>query len=167
MRIHGTPAQLEGRRRRALELLDKGVNPSEVAERIGCSRNSVYFWKQLRDEKGEEGLTPLPIPGRPARLTARQKKTLATTLLPGALSHGYQTDLWTTRRIAQVIQKRFGIEYHPNHIWHLLRGLGWSCQKPEKKAREQNQKEVKHWKRYQWPHIKKLSKTWCPSGLPR
>jgi transposase len=82
------------------------------------------------------------------------------------LSCGYSTDLWTTRRVAEVIENRFGVEYHPNHLWRLLQALGWSCQKPATRARERDEAAIAHWKRYRWPHIKKGRKAWCPSGVP-
>lgn len=75
-------------------------------------------------------------------------------LLDGALKYGYSTDLWTQRRVSEVIGREFGIQYHPNHMWRFLTGLGWSCQKPEKRARERDEAGIQRGKRYQWPHIK-------------
>jgi transposase len=156
MRPHGTPAQLEQRRRRALELLNKGLNPPDVAHKIGCSLSSVYYWHDLQKRKGDEALKPKPATGRPGKLTSRQKRSLTKTLVEGALKNGYSTDLWTTRRIAQIIDKKLDVSYHPNSIWCLLKDMGWSCQKPETRARERDEKKIKQWKRYQWPHIKKV-----------
>jgi transposase len=158
MRPHGTPAQLEQRRRRAVELLDKGLNPPDVAERIDCSLSSVYYWDDLRKKKGEDALKPKPAPGRPEKLGLRQKRSLTQVLLKGAMKNGYSTDLWTLKRISQVVDKRFGVAYHPAHVWKILQDLGWSCQKPERQAKERDEKKVKHWVRYQWPHIKKVQK---------
>ena len=155
MRPYGTQKQLERRRRRALKLLDQGLKPPDVAKKIGCSLSSVYYWNDLRKKGGDEGLKPKPVPGRPDKLTESQKHRLTGILLQGALASSYSTDLWTTRRVAEVIEDRFGVSYHPNHVWRLLRRLGWSCQKPEKRARERDEKKVTHWKRYVWPHIKK------------
>jgi transposase len=86
-------------------------------------------------------------------------------LLKGPRAAGYATELWTLKRIAQLIQKYFDIRYHPNHLWRLLRRLGWSCQKPERRALERNEAVIAHWKRYRWPHIKKRRKAWGPSGF--
>jgi transposase len=80
---------------------------------------------------------------------------LTRLLLKGAGACGFSTDLWTQRRVAQVIQREFGVRYHPHHLWRVLIGLGWSCQKPETRARERNEPAIAHWKRYHWPHIKK------------
>jgi transposase len=134
---------------------------------IGCALKSIYYWKRLRQEGGDEALKPKPVPGRPEKLSGPQKEKLKLTLLQGPLKCGYSTDLWTTRRIGEVIERKLNVVYHPNHIWWLLQEMGWSCQKPERKAREQNKEEVAHWKHHVWPHIKKRQKTWYPSGLPR
>jgi transposase len=167
MRPHGSQEHLEKRRRRAIELLEKGWSLSAVAAKIGCSVSSVFSWREAFRAGGEEGLKAKPVPGRPSRLSERQKQALARMLLKGALRCGYPTDLWTTRRVAQVIHKRWGVQYHPNHLWRLLSTLGWSCQKPEARARERDEEAIAYWKRYRWPHIKKGRKTWCPSGIPR
>lgn len=166
MRPHGSQTQLEKRRRRAVELLRTGWSLSEVAARIGCSVSSVFLWREAFRTRGEAGLKPKPVPGRPTRLSQRHQRALARVLVRGAVKVGYATDLWTTRRVAEVIRKRFGVAYHPNHLWRLLRGLGWSCQKPETRARERDEAAIAHWKRYRWPHIKKRRKTWRPSGVP-
>lgn len=158
MRPHGTQEQLEERRRRALRLLDEGLSPPEVAQKIGCSLSSVYYWDELRETKGEDALKPKPVPGRPGRLTERQKRSLTRTLVEGPLKYGYTTDLWTLGRVAKVIDKRFGVIYHPGHVWKILKELGLSYQKPETRAREQDEKEIARWKRYSWPHIKKVRK---------
>ena len=165
MRPHGSPAQLEQRRRRAVELLDKGLNPPEVAGKIGCSLSSVYYWNELKQKKGGEGLKSKPVPGRPEKLGGREKKALMKILLKGPLKQGYSTDLWTLKRISKVVDKRFDVEYHPSHVWKILQDLGWSCQKPERQARERDEKKVKRWVRYSWPHIKKLSKARGASGV--
>lgn len=165
MRPHGNQKHLEQRRRRAVEMLEDGMSLSAVANKIGCSPGSVHFWREAYRRKGEAGLKAKPVPGRPSHLAPRQKKALTRLLLKGAMSCGYATDLWTTRRVAEVVRKRFHIAYHSNHLWRLLKGLGWSCQKPETKARERNEEAIEHWKRHQWPHIKKSRKAWGPSGI--
>lgn len=167
MRPYGSQEQLERRRRRAIELLKKGWSLSAVAAKIGCSASSVFLWRAVVRKRGAQGLKAKPVPGRPSRLTQWQKQALARILVMGALRCGYSTDLWTTRRVAEVIEKRFGIDYHPNHLWRILNALGWSCQKPQTRARERDEEAIEHWKRYQWPHIKKGRRTWRPSGVPR
>ncbi len=161
------PEQLEKRRRHAIRLLKKGKTLSAVAKFIGCSVSSVFLWAQVVRRKGLEGLSAKPIPGRPPKLTPAQQKRLTRLLLKGPLALGYSTDLWTTRRVAEVIWQQFHVRYHPNHVWRLLTGLGWSCQKPETRARERDEAAIEHWKRYQWPYIKNRRKAWGPSRLPR
>lgn len=165
MRPYGNQKQLERRRRHAIELLKKKKNLLAVSQKIGCSVSSVFRWWEEYRKKGPKALKPKPVPGRPPKLSQRQKQTLTRILLEGAMNYGYSTDLWTQRRVTEVIEDRFGISYHPNHLWRFLQGLGWSCQKPEKRARERNEAAIQHWKRYRWPHIKKRRKGWCPSGI--
>ncbi|MBI4587343.1 MAG: winged helix-turn-helix domain-containing protein [Candidatus Rokubacteria bacterium] len=84
-----------------------------------------------------------------------------------ALGLGYRTDLWTTRRVAEVIRRHFGVRYHPNHVWRLLVGLGCSYQKPERRAQERDEAAIERWKRVRWPAVKKTPPPWRSSRLPR
>lgn len=161
----GSPAQLEHRRLRALELLKAGHGALWVSRKIGCARSAVYAWQEAFQKQGEDGLKAKPAPGRPIRLNPGQRKQLARILLSGATKCGYPSEMWTARRVTEVTERRFGVHYHPNHMWRLLRSLGWSCQKPIKRARERDEAAIEHWKRHTWPHIKKRQKVWSPSRL--
>jgi transposase len=125
----------------------------------------VYTWQKQHQEQGEEGLKSKEVPGRPSKLNERQRKKLVEILLQGAVKSGYTTDLWTTARIGEVIKQRLKVEYHPKYVWNLLTDMGWSCQKPEKVAREKNEQEVGNWKKYRWPHIKKRPEKEGSSGI--
>lgn len=155
MRPPGTPQQLERRRRQAIRLLESGQHLSAVARQWHCAKSSVSRWWDAYRRRGDRGLHARPIPGRPCRLSQDQKRALAAHLLEGALAQGYRTDLWTLERIAQLIRKKFRVRYHPNHVWWLLRGMGWSCQKPERRALQRDERAIAQWKRERWPHIKK------------
>jgi hypothetical protein len=110
-------------------------------------------------------LRPHPIPGLPPKLSASQKKRLATLLLKDPLAAGYRTDLRTLQHVAQRIRRQWGVDYHPCHVWKLLTSLGWSCQKPEGRALQRDDAAVAHWKHNCWPQIRNRS-TWpcLPSG---
>lgn len=165
MRPQGTPRQLEKRRRQAIQLLNKGKTVSAIARWIGASKSSVVRWRDAYHLNGLKALRPRPTPGRPSRLTSRQKEGLTRALVEGPLAAGYTTDLWTLKRVAQVIWKRFRIRYHPNHLWRLLGQLGWSCQKPERRAKQRDEKAIMRWKQSNWPRIKKNRTTWRPSRI--
>jgi transposase len=151
----GSQEHLEKRRQRAIALLKEGWSVLAVARKMGCARSAVYAWWTVFRRHGVRGLQAAPVPGRPPKLTPRQKRALSRILLAGALRSGYSTDLWTQKRVAKVIEERFGVVYHANHMWRFLQSLGWSVQKPVKRARERDEKAIAHWDHYTWPHIKK------------
>lgn len=163
MRPKGSADLISDRRRRAMELLDSGLSLNEVGRRIGCEPSSVMRWRDRREKNGEGVYTVGVSPGRPTRLRVAQLRRLEKTLLKGALASGYRTDLWTTRRIAEVIAHTFGITYHPDHIGRLLGKLGWSHQKPEKRAIERDETEIERWKAKEWPRVKKTPGGWAPT----
>lgn len=167
MRPKGSAEVLADRRRRGLKLLDKGLSLNAVARRLGCRASSVMRWREQRTREGDGVYAVHASPGRPPRLTARQKKQLVGLLLKGALSQGYRTDLWTTARVAEVITRTFGVTYHRDHVGRLLHGLDFSCQKPERRALERNEEEIERWQREAWPRIKKRRGPGGPSRLHR
>jgi transposase len=155
MRTKGSAAELEAKRRIAGSLLLQGKSRAEVARLVNASWNSVNRWKQLLDKGGLEALAAKPNPGRPSRLTAAQCRRVMRILERGALKAGFENDLWTCPRVAAVIEQRFGVKYDDSHVWRLLTKWGWSCQKPQRRAREQNGEAVEQWIRRDWPRIKK------------
>lgn len=163
MRPHGSPKMLEDRRRKVVSLLRQKLSLHEIARRIGCNPSSVMRWRNALRKGGLDSLKAKPVPGRPCQLTAKQKRHLVRILLKGATAHGYRTELWTTLRIAEVIQCHMGITYHRNHVGKLLRQLGWSHQKPERRAIERDEEGIERWKRTVWPRVKKTPHGWEPT----
>lgn len=155
MRPEGSGKQLERRRQRAIALLEEGRAPVEVARLLGVDRRSVRRWNAAYRKLGASGLAARPVPGRPGKLNARQRKQLEAVLLRGAAANGFESDLWTCPRVAQVIRQRFGIGYHVDHIGRLLRSLGWSPQRPTRRALERDEEGIQRWIKRQWPQIKK------------
>lgn len=155
MRPKGSAEALEVRRRIAGRLLQQGKGVREVARLVGAAPSSVSRWKQALEEGGLEALKAKPHPGRPPRLSSEQKETLRTILLAGPQAAGFATDLWTLVRVAEVIERTFGVKYHPGHVWYILRDMGWSAQKPERRARERDEKAIERWRKEGWAQVKK------------
>ena len=147
-----------------MELLDTGLSLNEVARKMDCSPSSVLRWRNQRQKYGEEGLRPKPVPGRPPKITAAQKEKLVALLAKGAMANGYRTELWTTARIAEMIERHFGVTYHRDHIGRLMASLGWSYQKPERRALQRDEAAIEEWKTRQWPAIKKTPSGWAPTS---
>lgn len=155
MRPPGSPKELERRRLRAIALLKEGYQPVEVARTLGVDRRSVRRWKAAYQQKGGRALKAIPSPGRPLKLSIEQRKELEKQLLRGAQKAGFPTDLWTCPRVAEIIKARFGITYHVDHVGRVLRSLGWSPQKPERRAKERDHEKIQRWIKQDWPRIKK------------
>jgi len=155
MRPFGSPEELEARRRHALELMRRGCNDTQIAEALGCTARSVRRWRRQKRRRGQAGLNAKPASGRPRRLSARQRRSLVSRLTRGALACGWTTDLWTCPRIAELIDREFGVRYHVDAVPRLMAALGFSCQKPERLAVERDEAAIRHWVAVDWPRIKK------------
>jgi transposase len=149
---------LEKRRLRGARLLEKGVPPCEVARLLGVNRQSVYQWERTLKESGRAGLKKAGRAGRKPKLSHEEQQELISVLKAGAEKVGYETRLWTIRRVAEVIAERFGVSYDPSQVWRILRGIGWSCQRPTGRALERDEQAITRWKRERWPEVKKTPK---------
>jgi transposase len=164
MRPCGSPEALEARRQRVVALLGQDLSLHEIAHRLGCHASSVLRWRNAWQVGGQAALKAKPASGRPPRLTARQKARLVRLLTQGAMAHGYRTALWTTQRIAALIERHLRVRYHRNHVGKLLHQLGWSHQTPERRAVERDEAGITTWKRSVWPRVKKTSRGWAPTS---
>jgi transposase len=152
MRPKGTAAELERRRRRAVALVEQGESPTVVARILGVRTASVHRWRRLA--RRPHGLDARPVPGPTPGLSDYHLRKLERFLLQGAKKHGWPNDLWTADRVARLIRERLGVSYHPEHVRKILkRRLGWTSQKPKRKARERNDKEIERWLGDELPRI--------------
>ena len=146
---------LEKRRFEAMRLLDRGLNQSETARRLKVARQTVSVWRRQYLQQGAAALRRAGRAGRKPLLDAAQRERLTALLLEGPEAHGFPTPLWTCPRVARLIRDEFGVDYHEGHVWKVLRGLGWSPQRPVGRARERNEEAIRTWKRTTWPDLKK------------
>ena len=163
MRPKGSAEVLLARRMKAISLLGEDLSLNEIARRIGCDPSSVMRWRDRWLSQGEEGLRVRFSPGRPSRMSRAQKRRLLRCLIRGPLEFGWNTDVWTTRRIVTLINNEFGISYHFTHVARLLHGMDWSPQKPERRAVERNEAAIQKWKDTTWKKVKKTPRGWAPT----
>ena len=108
-----------------MDLLDQGRSLNEVALRLNCGASSVMRWRTQVRLYGEDGLNARPVTGRPPKLNSNQQELLRRLILHGAIQNGFETEGWTTTRIAGLIHKKFDITYHRDHIGRLMAALGF------------------------------------------
>jgi transposase len=139
---------------RAGRLMLAGKTPAEAAMSVGVARQTAYTWKARLDEGGIEALRVMAV-GRPAQLDSTQLDGLRGALLKGAMAHDFGTELWTLKRVRALIERLYGVRFSEVHVWRLLGAMGFSSQKPERRAIERNEAAVAVWKRKTWPALKK------------
>ncbi len=146
----------EGRRLRAFELRQEGWSQQRIAEALGVSKGAVSQWmKRAHDGGGVEALKRQPAPGARPRLSEQQRAKLAELLAQGAQAHGFRGEVWTCERVATVIRREFGVSYHPAHVSRVVRSLGLSLQKPQRRAEQRDEEAIENWKEKRWPSLKK------------
>jgi transposase len=147
--------RLQGRRLRAAELFAAGVHQAEVARQLGVSAQAVSVWHRRFKASGTDGLRSRGPSGPTPRLSDAQLATVEQGLLDGATANGFVGELWTVDRVALVIERLTGVRHHPAHVWAVLRHrLGWTTQRPRRRAAERDPDAIDLWVKTGWPRIK-------------
>jgi len=132
------------------------VSPAVIARQVGVSHQIVSEWRKAWRQGGRDALRSAGRAGRKSKLSGDQLECVRNALLEGAGVHGYVTDLWTLSRVAEVIERLTGVSYHPGHVWYVMRDqLGWTWQRPARRAVERNDEAIHRWVKQRWPQLKK------------
>jgi len=142
----------------AARLLERGWREAAVARRVGVHRQSVNRWAQQLAVGGRPALRKAGRAGRKPRLSEADRSRIVAGLKQGPEALGYETGLWTSWRVADLIERECGVRYTNVHVWRILRELGWSCQRPVGRALERDEKAIRRWKQVRWPELKKTPK---------
>ena len=143
------------RRVRAARLLQAGHKPAEVGAMVGAPRQTVYRWREVLQAQGIDALRDMSKGGRPALLGAQELGRLQIALMEGPTVHGFGTPLWTLKRVRLFIEREFGVQYSQVHVWRLLGQMGFSSQRPERRALERDDVAIEYWKKRTLPRLKK------------
>jgi transposase len=164
MRSKGSAAELEARRRLAVQRVRDGWAQKAVADFLGVSERAVNGWVAAHRRGGDDGLAAKPHPGPAPYLTPSQERRVLGWLAKKPTAFGYRTDLWTARRAADLIRTRLGVAFNPNHLGEWLTRRGFSPQKPAKRARERDQAAIDRWVAGDWPRIQKKRRPSTPTS---
>jgi len=153
MRTRGSAKELERLRQLAVNRVREGKMPAQVAEFLGVHPASVRKWWKAYQKRGAAGIAAKPHPGRPPKLTRARQNQVLTWLRKNPKSFGFVTELWTGRRVAQVIEHKFGVLFHPRYLNEWLTTRGITPQKPAKQPRERDDDVIRRWRKNRWPRI--------------
>jgi transposase len=153
MKKSATSAEIQAKRDEAIVLFEQGLSNAEIARRLDVARKNVSQWYQLWQQGGSEALQVKR--GAKSRLVDEQWQQITAALLQGPQAHGFETQLWTLERIADLISRLTGVRYNSNYVAALMHAQGWSVQKPQRRAKERNEEAIAGWVQNTWPEIKR------------
>jgi transposase len=158
---------MERRRKRAAQLFARGKSQADVARELEVSRQSVSRWYADWLAGGATALRGAGRAGRLPQLDQADLRRVERQLEKGPLANGYPTDMWTLQRVAEVIEVECGVIYHPGHVWRILHQLGWSRQRPARRAVERNDDAIAAWVKDDWSRVKKTPDAAPPGSASR
>lgn len=145
---------MAARRLRAVPYFKRHWSERDIAKKLDVSSIAAHQWKVAWKEKGVAGLKAGRY-GHPSKLSPSKEKAVRQKILQGAETSGFAGDYWTLNRITQAVKSWTGVLYQDRSVWHVLKRLGFSCQKPAKRAVERDERAIRVWQQKIWPEIKK------------
>jgi transposase len=156
--LFGVSDCLEWRRMQAWHLKQLGWKQRDIATALGASEGAVSRWLAAAATAGPEALHSRPIPGRPSRLTAEQRRALPDFLWHGAEAYGFRGDVWTCARVAHVLKEECGVSSSKSQVSRLLRDMGWTPQVPLTPALQRDERAIADWRAARWPELRTQAK---------
>ena len=148
----------------AADLFAKRISQAEIGRELGVSHQTVSDWHERWAVGGRTALARTGQPGRPSKVTTTDLKNVEQALEKGPKANGFPTELWTLARVAEVIERVTGVKYHPGHVWRVLRQMGWSRQRPARRAMERDDAAIERWVNERWPKVKKTPRPGTPGS---
>jgi len=142
-------------RKRAIELHKDNKKQTEIASALGTSQSTISEWIREYKKRGAASFDYSKVGGSKRRLAEIDQLKLVDLLNQGAAANGYDGDLWTRRRVQHLIKEQFKISYGLTAVGDLLRDLGFTVQKPDKRSYKQDPEKVRYWKEEHLPKLKK------------
>ena len=152
---------------RAAEMFRRGGRQADVVRELGVSRQTASQWYARWVSDGKRGLRAAGRAGRLPKLDDRQLARVERALRKGPRANGFPTELWTLARVGEVIETVTGVSYHPGHVWRILREMGWSRQRPARRAVERDDEAIANWVKKEWPRVKKTPGVATPGSASK
>jgi transposase len=159
-----TAAGRATRRLLAVQKVNAGWSQKDVADFLGVHPVTVNKWVRAHRADPDAGLAGKPHPGRKSFLTPAQEAKVLGWVAGKPTAHGFPTDLWTARRVADLIRQKFKIEFHPSYLREWLTKRDLSPQKPAKRSKERNPEAVRTWLADAWPAVQKRGSRTTPTS---
>jgi transposase len=155
MRRPGSQLQWEKLRLIAANMFEQKLPTALIAASLEVDDQTVRRWRRQFNASGREGLHSRKHHGRPPRMNQQQKQQLSELLLKTPAQCGFDKYLWTQQLIADLICREFGISYHHDHVGVILHDLGFTHQKPMRRAKERDEARIEAWRSQVWPEMLK------------
>jgi transposase len=144
-------------RKRAVRVVLEGMTQAQAARVFGVHPNAVNRWIKRYRDGGWDGLGERRRGRRageqPALAVPQQQEVVALVREATPDQLGLPGFLWTREAVGELIGQRYGLWLARTTVGGYLRGWGFSPQRPQRRALEQNPAAVRHWLVTEYPAI--------------
>lgn len=124
----------------------KGESIDKIANTLHMSRYTVHNYLWRFEEKGLAAKDTIKQPGKKPRLSVAQRQNLVRELEKGPPHN--RTGLWNTKQVRELIFKKFGVRFVPQHVWRILVACGFSVQRARPRHyKSASKEEIKAFKK--------------------
>jgi transposase len=149
----------------AADMFARGKRQVDVVVELGVSAQTASRWYRAWSEGGRAALSGAGRAGRRRKLSEEQLAVVQAALEKGSRANGFPTEMWTLARVGEVIETVSGVRFSPTQTWTILRErLGWSRQRPARRAVERDDAAIATWVKQDWPRIKKARGAAAPGS---
>lgn len=152
--------ELERLRFQAIKLKKEGKKINDIAHSFGLHRCTVSSWFTKLKRFGKKSLKQKKAKGRSPKLNQNDKKQILNWLKNPATKYGFETPVWTIKRIQVLIKKNLEKSIHKSNVWEWVKKWGLTNQKPTRRSIQRDEKAVEKWKSEEWPNIIEHQRRW-------
>jgi len=116
----------QARRLLSLAAIRDGMSRQAAARVGGMDRQSLRDWVHAFNKFGLEGLINDTSPGRPCKLSGKQKAALKALVEVGPDLAQDGVVRWRCSDLVRVVERKFGVSVSEDTIARTLRALGFS-----------------------------------------
>jgi transposase len=130
------------KRAHAIRLSAIGYTVTQIAEILGCNRQSIHNWFDLFEAQGCQGIYDKPRSGRPVIATVDYRTRLVEAIKTNPRNMGYPFTVWTLTRIRAHMAREIRILLSESRVRQIMKEEGLVFKRPKHTLAQKREKDA-------------------------